>query len=38
MKLSIKGLVSSVEGFETSHSGLVQIVNNLCTMLSDPEI
>ncbi len=35
LNLSIKGLASSVKGFETSHPRLVEIVNNLCTMLSN---
>ena len=35
LNLSLKGLASSVKGFETSHPRLVEIVNNLCTMLSN---
>jgi hypothetical protein len=34
VKLSIKGLTSSVEGFENSHEELVEIVNSLAVMLS----
>jgi phosphoenolpyruvate carboxylase len=34
VKLSIKGLTSSVEGFENSHEELVKIVNSLAIMLS----
>lgn len=32
--LSIKGLTSSVEGFEESHEELVRIVNRIAVMLS----
>ena len=32
--LSIKGLTSSVQGFEVSHPELVEIVNTFCTMLA----
>lgn len=32
---SLKGLSSSVEGFEQSHPKLVQVVNSICTMLSN---
>ena len=32
---SLGGLSASVEGFETSHPTLVQIVNRICTMLSN---
>jgi hypothetical protein len=35
LKTSIDSLSSSVEGFETSHPGLVQIVNRIATMLSN---
>jgi len=35
LDLSIKGLASSVQGFETSHPKLVEIINTLCTMLSN---
>jgi hypothetical protein len=34
VKLSIKGLTSSVEGFEESHEDLVRIVNSIAVMLS----
>ena len=34
INLSIKGLTSSVQGFEVSHPGLVEIINNFCTMLA----
>jgi Mg2+ and Co2+ transporter CorA len=34
INLSIKGLTSSVQGFEVSHPGLVGIINTFCTMLS----
>lgn len=34
LKLSIKGLTSSVEGFEGTHAELVRIVNSLAVMLS----
>lgn len=35
MELSIRGLSSSVEGFEESHPKLVQVVNSICTTLSN---
>lgn len=35
VRLSIKGLTSSVEGFEKSHTELVRIVNSLAQMLSN---
>ena len=35
LKTSIDSLSGSVEGFETSHPGLVQIVNRIATMLSN---
>lgn len=35
LDLSIKGLATSVEGFETSHPTLVGVVNRICTMLSN---
>jgi hypothetical protein len=35
LNLSIRGLASSVQGFETTHPGLVEIVNRLCTTLSN---
>jgi Mg2+ and Co2+ transporter CorA len=35
LELSLKGLSSSVEGFEKSHPRLVQIVNNISQMLSN---
>jgi hypothetical protein len=33
--LSLKGLTSSIEGFENSHENLVKIVNSLAVMLSN---
>ncbi len=35
VKLSLKGLASSVEGFEQSHPRLVQLVNSISTTLSN---
>jgi hypothetical protein len=35
VNLSIKGLTSSVEGFEGTHQELVRIVNSLAVMLSN---
>lgn len=35
LKLSLKGLSSSVDGFEKSHPKLVQIVNAISNMLSN---
>jgi len=35
LKTSLDSLSGSVEGFETSHPGLVQIVNRIATMLSN---
>ena len=35
LKLSIKGLASSVEGIENSHPQLVEIVNRISVMLSN---
>ena len=35
LKLSLDGLVSSVEEFETSHPKLVQIVNSISTTLAN---
>jgi hypothetical protein len=35
VKLSIEGLGSSVRGFESSHPGLVNVVNDICSMLSN---
>ncbi|HVV02308.1 MAG TPA: DUF4404 family protein [Verrucomicrobiae bacterium] len=35
LNLSLKGLTSSVEGFESSHPGLVQVVNAIGTALSN---
>jgi hypothetical protein len=35
VELSIRGLSSSVEGFEESHPKLVQVVNSICTTLSN---
>ncbi len=32
--LSLRGLQHSVEGFEVSHPGLVQVVNSICTTLA----
>ena len=33
--LSLRGLSSSVQGFEESHPKLVQVVNSICTTLSN---
>ena len=33
--LSLKGLSQSVDGFEASHPRLVQVVNSICTTLSN---
>jgi hypothetical protein len=35
VELSLKGLSSSVDGFENSHPQLVQVVNRICTTLSN---
>lgn len=35
LKLSLEGLETSVDGFEKSHPRLVQIVNRICTTLSN---
>jgi hypothetical protein len=35
LNLSLKGLSSSVEGFEKSHPQLVQVVNSISTMLAN---
>lgn len=35
LQLSLKGLTSSVGGFEKSHPQLVQLVNSISTMLSN---
>src|SRR5256714_15137171 len=35
LKLSLEGLATSVDGFEKSHPSLVQIVNRICTALSN---
>jgi len=35
LKLSLEGLATSVDGFEESHPALVQIVNRICTTLSN---
>ena len=35
LKLSLEGLATSVDGFEESHPSLVQIVNRICTTLSN---
>jgi len=35
LKLSLEGLETSVAGFEESHPELVQLVNRICTTLSN---
>jgi len=35
LKLSLQGLSTSVEGFESSHPKLVRIVNSTCNILSN---
>lgn len=35
VELSLKGLSSSVTGFEESHPQLVQVVNRICTTLAN---
>ena len=35
LKLSLESLAASVDGFETSHPNLVQVVNRICTTLSN---
>jgi hypothetical protein len=35
LKLSIEGLGSSVRGFESSYPKLVNVVNDMCSMLSN---
>lgn len=35
LDLSLSGLKASVEGFENTHPKLVEIVNNMCTTLSN---
>ena len=35
LELSIEGLGKSVRGFESSHPGLVNAVNNICSMLAN---
>lgn len=35
MELSLEGLSASVDGFETSHPRLVELVNRICTTLSN---
>jgi prefoldin subunit 5 len=35
VNLSLQGLASSAEGFEKSHPRLVQVVNSICTTLSN---
>lgn len=35
LQLSLKGLSSSVDGFEKSHPQLVALVNRICTTLSN---
>jgi hypothetical protein len=35
LKSSLDSLAGSVEGFENTHPGLVQIVNRICTTLSN---
>jgi len=34
-EISLKGLAASVDGFEKSHPQLVQLVNRICTTLSN---
>ena len=35
LKVSVQDLAASVDGFENSHPNLVQIVNRICTTLSN---
>lgn len=35
LKVSIQGLQTSVDGFEKSHPRLVQVVNSICSTLSN---
>lgn len=35
LKRSLQELAASVDGFEKSHPGLVQVVNRICTTLSN---
>lgn len=35
LKLSLQSLAASVDGFEKSHPNLVQVVNRICTTLSN---
>jgi len=35
VRISLQGLASSVEGFERSHPRLVEVVNSICTTLSN---
>lgn len=35
LELSLEGLAKSVDGFEKSHPSLVQLVNRICTALSN---
>ena len=35
LKLSLEGLSTSVQGFETSHPKLVGVVNSICLTLSN---
>ncbi len=35
LKLSLRGLSTSVEGFERSHPKLVEVVNSICVTLSN---
>jgi hypothetical protein len=35
LKRSLEELAASVDGFEKSHPGLVQVVNRICTTLSN---
>ena len=35
VQISLQGLASSVEGFERSHPRLVEVVNSICTTLSN---
>ena len=34
LKLSVRGLETSVQGFEVTHPNLVKVVNDLCVLLS----
>lgn len=35
LEISLKGLSSSASGFESSHPGLVQVVNSICVALAN---